>query len=90
MVRRGLGVLLMVGVGCKDPAERSVAACEEYVASQECGDFDFAGAFPCDSYSTSECDLSGWFDCLDDKTTCDPEAGPSTDVAACAEFLCEE
>jgi hypothetical protein len=90
VAHRGLGVLvLLLGVACKDPAKRSVAACEEFVSTQECGDFDFAAAFPCDSYSTAECDLTDWFDCLAENTTCDTPGAPDSDSGACAELLCE-
>lgn len=82
-----VGLVLFGIAGCKDPGEKSQAACEELVASHECGD-EVKNTFPCESYSTSTCDLSPYFDCVADNLTCD--GAVSLDGSACAEFLCPE
>jgi len=55
--------------------EANVAACEDWIASMECGDTDFAALVYCDAYAQTACDISDYFDCLAAETECDEETG---------------
>ena len=86
-----LGGLLGGLVACANAGEANVAACEDWVASMECGDTDYSTLVTCSSYSETTCDISEYFDCLSDNTTCDEDLGVAdttgwadcTDLAVC-------
>ena len=75
------------------PSFDNVAACEEWLASMECGDQDFSGLVDCEIYSADSypCDVADYFNCLTDNGSCDDALGiydssgwvDCTDLAAC-------
>ena len=76
--------------GCADDEEDSfdnVSACQNYVDSLECGDFDpstiYGSTFCEDTYGgLTTCDISDYFNCLADNTECiedDPVLGDYLD-----------
>lgn len=67
-----LGLLLgLAAAGCVD----NVELCEEWVASMDCGDVDFADLVACDDYQRRHCSLYDYFDCLSENAICDDSAG---------------
>jgi hypothetical protein len=68
--------LAVVGlVACGGAAKKNVAACEDFIASLDCGAFDFSSIYPdgfCeDTYGETTCDISEYFTCLTDGATCE-------------------
>lgn len=69
----------------------NVGACEDWVASMECGDYDYSSVVDCSVYEDYNCDVADYFDCLTDNTTCDDATGVAdmsgwtecTSLAAC-------
>lgn len=62
-------------------------SCEDWVASFDCGDYDFTAGNEayCDSYDGIACDLSDLFDCWSDNITCvDGVFGMTAEYASCA------
>ena len=57
------------------PGKANVAACEDWLAAMDCGDTDFSTLVSCDVYENTECDISQYFDCLAEETTCDDDLG---------------
>jgi hypothetical protein len=55
--------------------EVNVAACEDWLSAMECGDTDFSQLVSCDVYVNTSCDISDYFDCLAEETSCDEETG---------------
>lgn len=70
-------------------AASNVGACESFFDAIECGDTDFGMFVRCDDYSGLECDVTAYFDCLEDNFTCndgifDPTAWQMcTSLATC-------
>ena len=76
MVLGALSVLLvLVRVsGCAGGGPRPPVVCEDYIASLECGDFDFSTIYPddfCDTYGGEGCDFHSYFRCLADHAECE-------------------
>ena len=67
----------------------NVDACEAWVDAYECGGFDIGQSLNCDLYADATCDLSDYFDCLTDNTSCtngfpDTSGWPAcVDLATC-------
>ncbi len=83
-------LLALVGlVGCQ--SADNVASCESWLDAVSCGEYDFSTAVDCSIYEDVECDISDYFDCLTDNTTCDEATGipdtsgwtSCTDLATC-------
>ncbi len=90
-MRKVLALFALAGLLCVGltacPSVDNVAACDEWLASLQCGDYDFSGVVDCTVYSETACDISGYFDCLTDATDCDEDLGivDTTGWADCAE-----
>lgn len=48
----------------------NVAACNAWLEANQCGTYDFSQAVNCQTYAATPCDVSAYFDCLTDNTTC--------------------
>ena len=84
MIRILLLSLAFVGMtACKDVGKANVESCESWIDSQNCGDYDFSGDIVCSSYEELECDISGYFDCLSDNTSCDGDMPDISGWSAC-------
>ncbi len=71
---------------------QNVAACEEWLASMSCGDTDYSTLVSCDAYEEITCDVSDYFDCLTENTTCDEDLGVAdlTGWTVCTDYaVCE-
>jgi hypothetical protein len=69
-MRRLLWVAALAG--CSQ-GKQNVAACEAYVESLACGDYDFSVLYPegyCETWAETECDVSEYFRCLDRGSDC--------------------
>lgn len=72
-------------------APDNVGACEDWLTSMECGDYDYSTVVDCNVYKDYACDVSDYFTCLSDNTTCDDATGVAdttgwtecTSLAAC-------
>jgi hypothetical protein len=66
----------------------NVGACEDWLASMECGDYDFSELVDCSIYSDTPCDISDYFDCLAENGSCDEDTGvyDSSGWADCADL----
>ncbi len=53
----------------------NVGACEDWLASMECGDYDFSEVVDCSAYADYPCDISDYFDCLAENGSCDEDTG---------------
>ena len=76
----GLG-LSALGSGCSRYSGRSPDACPAFIASLDCGDFDFSTVFPdgfCDPFYVRDCDFSDYFICLEEGAECDAETSTYT------------
>ena len=71
--------------------ELNVAACEGYVASLDCGGFDFSTIYGegfCDGYAETTCEIAEYFDCLTEGAECiDGVYSPALD---CAVPVCDD
>lgn len=82
-----LFALSLLGCGAAD----NVGACEDWVAAMQCGEYDYSTVVDCTIYEETTCDISDYFDCLTENTTCDEATGiPDTtgwtscyDLASC-------
>jgi len=68
-----VGALVMASACSK--GKKNVAACEDWLASMSCGDTDYTTLVSCDAYEETTCDISEYFDCLTENTTCDEDLG---------------
>jgi hypothetical protein len=48
----------------------NVGACKAWIANYDCGGFDIGQSLNCDLYADTACDISDYFDCLSDNTSC--------------------
>ncbi len=51
------------------------AACEKWVKTISCGTFDATKSISCSAYSSTACDISGYFDCLTNEFKCKDVSG---------------
>jgi hypothetical protein len=58
-------------------ATDNVAACNAWLSANQCGDYDFSQVINCQMYAGAPCDVSAYFDCLTDNTTCMEVGGMS-------------
>ena len=72
-------------VGDDDNSIDNVAACERWVDTVSCGDFDFSMLVDCDLYEDTVCDISDYFDCLSDNTECNDGVPDTQGWQNCAE-----
>lgn len=70
----------LLASGCSDDVD-NVEACESWLEATSCGTTDFGLFIDCSIYEDTECDISAYFDCLTDNTTCDEATGVA-DVTA--------
>ena len=56
--------------GSGDAAPDNVGACEGWVESAECGDYDWSQSVDCSSYANLQCDIADYFNCLNENTAC--------------------
>ncbi|MEQ1501743.1 MAG: hypothetical protein ABMB14_05905 [Myxococcota bacterium] len=87
-------VVVSTLVGCGGAGKKNVTACEDYVASLACGDFDVTSLYGddfCSAYEETTCDISEYFNCLTDSVACDDATSVLTvDAAGCAsKAVCE-
>lgn len=61
----------------------NVGACEDYVASVSCGDYDASEFVDCSVYEATTCDISDYFNCLADAGTCTDDVYDAGDVSSC-------
>ncbi|MFO8072123.1 MAG: hypothetical protein R6V85_09635 [Polyangia bacterium] len=68
--------------------QANVVACEDWLASLECGETDFSGLVDCSVYADYPCDISDYFNCLAEEGSCDEDTGvyDSTGWADCADL----
>ncbi|HET6584477.1 MAG TPA: hypothetical protein VFG69_13540, partial [Nannocystaceae bacterium] len=68
----------------------NVAACEAWIEGFECDGFDIGQTLHCDEYAGFECDISDYFECLTDNTTCTMGFPNTSGWAACIDLaMCE-
>ncbi len=53
----------------------NVQACEDWLDSMNCGEFDFSKTADCVHFEENPCDLTDYFDCLFDNMVCDEKTG---------------
>ena len=70
-----IGVAAVALLAACNPGKKNVAACEDWLAAMECGDYDFSSSTDCSIYEETECDISEYFTCLTDNTSCDDATG---------------
>ena len=75
MIRLLLFSVLLTLTACKDVGKANVDSCESWVASMECGTTDFSSLVGCEAYEDYDCDVSDYFNCLSENTTCDEDLG---------------
>ena len=73
--------ILLMGVVVATRRPSTIAACEDWLDSMECGSYDFTSQVDCKQFESATCDLSDYFECLTDNTRCD-EAKSLPDVSA--------
>ncbi len=69
--------------GADGGAVDNVAACQEFVDAWNCDGVDLAQVVMCNVYEGYTCDVSAYFECLADETTCDA-ASLQAAVSSCA------
>ena len=73
--------IFTLSIGCDDDdggstSHDNVKACNDWLASMSCGSFDFSTGTDCNIYKdATTCDLSPYFKCLTNNTTCDEVNG---------------
>ncbi len=55
----------------------NVQACEDWLDTVSCGEYDFSASVDCSVYEDYPCDISDYFECLTDNTACGKETGMS-------------
>lgn len=48
----------------------NVGACEEWIDASECGEYDWSSVIDCSIYADLPCNISAYFNCLTDNTSC--------------------
>jgi hypothetical protein len=87
-----VSVFAVAMIGCGDDdgggAADNVGACEDWLAAMDCGTTDFSSLVDCNAYANTTCDISDYFQCLTDGTTCDEATGvvDMTGWADCADL----
>jgi hypothetical protein len=75
----GRYVAVVLALGCGgDPSRGNVRSCEAYVDALECGSTDLSDLYAedfCEDFEGAECDVTPYFDCLEENVTCDEESG---------------
>ncbi len=67
-------------------ASDNVAACEAFVDSWECQVQGGVNPLMCDLYAETACDVSDYFNCLADNTTCSGDVLDASGWIDCAEL----
>ena len=67
-------------------APDNVGACEGWIESAECGDYDWSQSIDCGAYASHPCDVADYFNCLNDNTGCTNGIPDTTGWAECAEL----
>ena len=76
--------VVVLGSGCRVQGPHPIYLCEDFLASLDCGEFDFTAVFPddfCDPFDPREtigCNVSDYFVCLTDGAECVPETSTYT------------
>ena len=76
-----IGLAIATWSGCRFPIGHSINQCETFIASLDCGDFDFRTIYPedfCEPFEAKDCDYSEYLTCLADGAECDSEANTYT------------
>jgi hypothetical protein len=81
-----LGVAAITLISGCSKGKKNVAACEDWLASLSCGDWDPAGdgSVSCDAYGELKCDVSEYFTCLTDATSCEDDVVDIAGWGECA------
>ena len=87
-------VLAVIGAGCGGVSSADRSSCEDFIASLECGDFDFFTLFPdprgyCEPYDAMCHGAGSYFTCLVEGSECDEEAGIFTLAEGCEVPACD-
>ena len=65
---------VLAGAGCgNSKGEASVESCESWREGMVCGELDYREEFSCEIYAEERCDVSLYFYCLEQNTSCDEE-----------------
>ena len=75
-------VALLLSAACA--GADNVASCESFVDSLECGGSSIASVISCDTYEDFDCDVSDYFDCLAENTSCTNDTIDATNWTQCA------
>lgn len=68
----------------------NVGACNAWVEATKCGSTDIASLVNCDLYKDTDCNISGYFDCLVQNTKCENDVLDATGWGSCAsKAVCE-
>jgi hypothetical protein len=71
-------------------APDNVGACQAWVDAYDCGGFDIGQSLNCDQYAQVQCDISEYFECLTDNTTCTMGFPNTSGWTACVDLaMCE-
>jgi hypothetical protein len=63
--------MLMLALGaCGSPGVSTAQACADFVDAGHCGSVDLSGAYNCESFEESSCDLGPYFQCLTPHYVC--------------------
>jgi hypothetical protein len=74
------------GADSGDTAPDNVGACEGWVESAECGDYDWSQSVDCSAYANYPCDIADYFNCLNENTSCTDGIPDTTGWTNCAEL----
>jgi len=64
----------------------NVGACEDWIASLDCGDYDPGSVITCSVYEDYPCDISDYFNCLTEKGTCTDGVYDASGWAECTDL----
>lgn len=63
------------------------SACRNWIDGFVCGDFDLSDTVDCSDYASVDCDITGYFSCLEQATTCREGVPDTSGWPGCADRL---
>lgn len=74
--------LLFLTTSCSEDFNNE-AACQDWIDAFSCGDTDISSSVDCSLYADVDCDVSDYFNCLTENTTCEMGVVDITGWSAC-------
>lgn len=82
----GSVVVALVVAGCSNVGAKNAEACQAWLDDFECGTTDLSQYLDCAVFEETPCDVSSYFACLTDNTTCSDGVADTTGWTDCISY----